>query len=92
LVVNLSSEEVDDDLGALDTSRDEDLAYKLFGNLNWDLLGPPGDNNIIVISDFEEEEVREDDRVDANVAPSSLKVSPTPSASTVDNDDAPKGV
>jgi hypothetical protein len=89
LVVNLSSDEED---VVPYTSRDEDLARKLFGDLNCGLLGPPDDNNVIFISNSEEEEVCEDDHADANAAPSSLRVSPTLSTSTPDNDDALNGV
>jgi hypothetical protein len=87
-MVNLSSEEEGVDL---DTSQDEDVACKLFDDLNHDLLGPLGDGNII-ISDSEEEEVRKNDRTDTDVAPSSLRVSLTPSASTTDDEDASDGV
>jgi hypothetical protein len=50
-VVALSLEEDDT---APDTLRDKDIARKLFGDLNHDLLGPLHDGIIIVISDFDE--------------------------------------
>jgi hypothetical protein len=61
LVVDLSSGEED---AFPDTSRDEEIAQKLFNNLNRGLLGPPNDGNINILSDSnkEEEEVCEDDR------------------------------
>jgi hypothetical protein len=63
LVVDLSSDEEDI---FPDTSRDEEFAKKLFGDLNRELLGLPGDNNIIVLSGSdEEEEVHEEDTVNA---------------------------
>jgi hypothetical protein len=66
-VVDLSSKE---EYAFLDTSRDEEIARKLFGDLKRVLLGPPDDNNMIFLSDSdEEEEVREDDHVDAEAAP-----------------------
>jgi hypothetical protein len=52
-VVNLSSEE---DIFP-NTSRDEEFTRRLFDDLNCGLLGPPGDGNIIVFNDFDEEEV-----------------------------------
>jgi hypothetical protein len=48
LVVDLSSEEED---ATPNTSRDEEIAQKLFGALNRGLLGPPDDENIIILSD-----------------------------------------
>jgi hypothetical protein len=38
------------------TLRDEEFPKKLFGDLNCELLGSPGDDNIIVLSDSDEEE------------------------------------
>jgi hypothetical protein len=73
-------------------SRDEDVTRKLFGDLNCVFLGSPNDGNVIVISDSEEEEVHEDDRVDADVAPFSLRISSAPSTSNVVDDDAPDEV
>jgi hypothetical protein len=35
----------------VDTSRDEEFARKLFGNLNHDIIGPAGDGKIIIIDD-----------------------------------------
>jgi hypothetical protein len=72
-VVDLSPEEVD---SLPDTSQDEEIAQKLFGDLNCGLLGMPHDDNIIILSDFnKEEEVRMDDRDE--VVPSSA-ASPLP--------------
>jgi hypothetical protein len=52
-MVDLSSQEEDT---APNTSRDEDIIRKLFDDLKCDLLGPPGDGNIIILNDSEEEE------------------------------------
>jgi hypothetical protein len=55
-----------------DTSRDEELVRKLFGDLNHDILGPPGDGKIIVLSDSDDEdETHEDATVNAEAAPPS---------------------
>jgi hypothetical protein len=35
----------------VDTSRDEELTKKVFGDLNRDILGPPRDGKIIVLYD-----------------------------------------
>jgi hypothetical protein len=53
LMVVLSSEEED---AFPDTSRDEEITRKLVGNLNRGLLGPPNDDRIVILSDFEDEE------------------------------------
>jgi hypothetical protein len=39
----------------IDTSRDEELARKLFDDLNHDILGPPGDGKIIILDDSDGE-------------------------------------
>jgi hypothetical protein len=39
----------------VDTSRDEEFARKLFGDLNHDILGPLGDGKIIIIDDSNDE-------------------------------------
>jgi hypothetical protein len=40
----------------VDTSRDEEFARKLFGDLNSDILGPPGDGKIIIIDDSDDDD------------------------------------
>jgi hypothetical protein len=74
-VVDLSSDEEDI---FPDTSRDEDFARRLFNDLNRGLLGPLDDGCIIIIiSDFdEEEEMHEDDAIDADAVPPSAVRSP----------------
>jgi hypothetical protein len=76
-----------------DTSRDEELARKLFGDLNRDILGPPGDGKIIVLSDSDDEDkTHEDAAVDAEAAPPS-DANPTDSPTFApDADDTPDGV
>jgi hypothetical protein len=75
-----------------DTLRDDDFATRLFGDLNHGLLGPPSDGKVTIISDSdEEEEVREEDAADADVALPSAVKTPAPTASTADVDDAAKG-
>jgi hypothetical protein len=55
-----------------DTSHDEEFTRRIFGDINCDVLRLLSDGNIIILSDSnEEEEVREEDVVDAKVAPSS---------------------
>jgi hypothetical protein len=89
-VVDLSSSSDGKGL-ILDTSWDEEFAKRLFGDLNHSVLGPPGDDKVIIPSDSdEEEEVREEDVIDAKATPSSAVKSPAPTASADDVDDADK--
>jgi hypothetical protein len=54
------------------TSRDEEFTKRLFGDLNHNVLGPPDNGNIIILSDSdEEEEVREEDAANVEAVPSS---------------------
>jgi hypothetical protein len=65
------------------------VARRLFGNLNRDLLGPPGDGNVIILSDSdEEEEALEMTATDA--APSAAVKFLTPATSTANADEDPK--
>jgi hypothetical protein len=76
-----------------DTSRDEEFARKLFGDLNRDILGPPGDGKIIVISDSDDEdEMHEDAAVNAEAAPPSAANSADSPTSASDVDETPDGV
>jgi hypothetical protein len=92
LVVDLCSSS--DEEGLIpDTSRDEEFAKKLFGDLNRDILGPPGDGMIIILSDSdEEEEVHEEDATNVEAAPTSVVRTPTLTASTASADEALKGM
>jgi hypothetical protein len=76
-----------------DTSRDEELARKLLGDLNRDILGPPGDDKIIVLSDSDDEdETHEDAAVNAEAAPPSVANSADSPTSAPDADETPDGV
>jgi hypothetical protein len=90
LVVDLASM-VEESLSNI--SRDEEFARRLFGELNRRLLGPPSDGNVIILSNFdEEEEACEEVTVDAEAAPPSIVNSLAPTVSTNDADDAPDEV
>jgi hypothetical protein len=91
-VVDLTSSSGEEDSVA-DTSRDEELARKLFGDLNRDILVPPGDGKIIVLSDSDDEdETHEDAAVNAEAAPPSVAYSADSPTSAPDADDTPDGV
>jgi hypothetical protein len=83
-VVNLSSPQYDED-HIHDTARDFKFAQHLFDELNHDLLRPPGDSKVIILSDSdEEEEGHEDKSVDAEYAATSTAVNPVSTASADD--------
>jgi hypothetical protein len=85
-VVDLSSSLGEEGLIA-DTSWDTEFTRLLFGNLNHDILGSPGDGKVIILSDSnEEEEVCEETTADADVAPSATEKCLAPTASTTDED------
>jgi hypothetical protein len=91
-IVDLASSSGEEDSVA-DTSRDEELASKLFGDLNRDILGPPGDGKIIVISDSDDkDETHEDTAVNAEAAPPSAANSADSPTSAPDADETPDGV
>jgi hypothetical protein len=76
-----------------DTSRDEEFARKLFGDLNRNILGPPGDSKIIIISDSDDEdETHEDAAVNAEAAPPSTANFADSPTSASDVNKTPDGV
>jgi hypothetical protein len=66
------------------------ISPKDFGELNRAVLGPPGDDKIIILSDSDEEEVREEKTIGTEDVAASATVNPTSTASTT-VDDAPVG-
>jgi hypothetical protein len=85
-VVDLSSFLDDKDL-IPDTSRDEEFAMRLFGDLNRGVLGSPDDDKVIILSDSDqEEEMCEEDATDVKATSSSAGKSPAPTASINDTD------
>jgi hypothetical protein len=90
LVIDLSSSLDEGDFIA-DTSRDAEFARRLYGDLNRDVLGPPGDNKVIILSDSnEEEEAHEETPADADATPSTVEKSLTPVASAIVYEDPGK--
>jgi hypothetical protein len=64
----------------VDTSRDEDLARKLFGDLNRDILRPPGDGKIIIINDSDNDDKAQEEKtagIKSMTAPTSADDAPT---------------
>jgi hypothetical protein len=63
----------------IDTSRDEELTIKLFGDLNRDILGPPGDGKIIVLDDFDNDDEAQEEKtagIESTTAPASADDAP----------------
>jgi hypothetical protein len=75
LVIDLSSSSDEDDLIA-DTSHDFEFAQRLYDELNRAALGPPSDGKIIILSDSEEGEVREEKNTGTKDAVASAVVNP----------------
>ncbi|WP_428610713.1 hypothetical protein [Sedimenticola sp.] len=70
-----------------DVSRDEEFVRRIFGELNCDVLGPPGNGKIIILNDSDEEkEVHEEKAFDIEAAPSSAARSPSQTTSADDAD------
>jgi hypothetical protein len=87
-VVDLSSSSDEGDL-IVDVSWEEEFTRRLFGDFNCDVLGPPNDDKIIILSDSdEEEEVHEEKATDVEAAPSSPAWS-TASTTSVDAEATP---
>jgi hypothetical protein len=88
-VIDLSSSSDEEDLIAA-TSHDFEFTQRLFGELNYAVLGPPGDGKIIILIDSDEEEVCEEKTTDIEYAAASVAVNPA-STAFADVDDAPAG-
>jgi hypothetical protein len=74
-----------------DTSCDAEFGRKLFDDLNRDILGPPGDDKVIILDDSNEEKEAPDEKtVGTELAATSAAINSAPTASVV-ADDAPKG-
>jgi hypothetical protein len=93
-MIDLSSSSDEEDL-IVNTSHDEELARRLFGDLNCAVIGPPGDGKIIILSDSdeeeEEEEVSKEKTNGTEDVATSTAINPASTASA-DADDAPTGV
>jgi hypothetical protein len=73
----------------IDTSRDMKLARKIFGDLNRDILGPPGDGKIIVLDDSNDDTEAQEEKtasIESIAAPASADLALSAPTSA---DDAP---
>jgi hypothetical protein len=63
----------------VDTSHNEELARKLFGDLNRDILGPSSDDKIIVIDDSDDDGDAQEEKtadIESTIAPASADDAP----------------
>jgi hypothetical protein len=70
---------LDPSLFIIDISCDEELARKLFEDLNRDILGPPGDGKIIVIDDSDDNGEAQEEKtadIESTTAPASADDAP----------------
>jgi hypothetical protein len=70
----------------VDTSRDEEIARKLFGDLNRDILEPSDDGKIIIIDDSDDE-AQEEGTVGIEPTTVSASTADAPAGARVDNSD-----
>jgi hypothetical protein len=71
-----------------DTSRDEEIPRKFFGDLNRDILRPPGDSKIITLNDSDDDgEAQEETtaEIESTVVPASAD--DAPADARIDNSD-----
>jgi hypothetical protein len=72
----------------VDTSRNEEFARKLFGDLNRDLLKPLGDDKIIIIDDSDDDdEAQEEGTAGAEPTAVPASAADAPTGTRVDNSD-----
>jgi hypothetical protein len=60
---------------AVDTSHDEEFTRKLFGDLYRDIVGPPGDDKIIIIDDSDDNDEAQEEGM-AGIDPTAVPVLP----------------
>jgi hypothetical protein len=78
---------LDEENTIANTSRDAEFTKKLFGDLNRDILGPPGDSKVIILNDFDEENEAPDERTaNTELVATSAAVNPASTASVVADD------
>jgi hypothetical protein len=64
----------------VDPSHDEELTRKLFGDLNYDILGPPGDGKIIILDGSDDDDEAQEEKtagIKSTAAPASTDDAPT---------------
>jgi hypothetical protein len=70
-------------------SHDEEIARKLYVELNREALGIPGDGGLVILSSDSEEEVTEEEEVDGEEKKEEVKDEPAGSGSLTGGEAAP---
>jgi hypothetical protein len=73
------------------TSRDAEFAKKIFGDLNHDILRPPGDGKVIILDDSDEEKEAPDEKTAHTELAATSAVVTLASTASIIADDAPVG-
>jgi hypothetical protein len=90
-MIDLSSSS-DEEKFIVDTFHDVELTKKLFGDLNRDILMPPGDGKIIVLDDSDDKTKTHEEKA-ADIEPATAPASADPASSApISADDAPVGM
>jgi hypothetical protein len=90
LMIDLSLS-LDDKNFITDTSHNTEFTKKLFGDLNYNILGPPGHDKVILHDDSDEEmEVQKEKTAGTEPMATTATVNLTSTGST-DTDDVPAG-
>jgi hypothetical protein len=79
---------LDPSLFNVDTSHDEEIARKLFSDLNRDILEPPSDSKIIILDDSDDDDEAQEEKtadIESTTAPAS--VDDAPAEARIDNSD-----
>ncbi len=72
----------------VDTSHDEELTRKLFGDLNRDILGPPGDSKIIALDDSDDDgEAQEEKTAGIESTTATASADDAPAGAKISNSD-----
>jgi hypothetical protein len=71
-----------------DTSHDEEIARKLFGDLNHDILRPPGDSKIIIVDNSDGDgEAQEETTTEIESTAAHASPDDAPAEARIDNND-----
>jgi hypothetical protein len=72
----------------VDTFRDEEITRKLFGDLNRDILKPPGDGKIIILNDSDDDgEAQEETTAEIESTGAPASTDDAPAEARIDNSD-----
>jgi hypothetical protein len=79
---------LDPSLFIVDTSRDEELDRKLFGDLNRNILGPPGDSKTIILDDSDDDDdAQEEETANTESTATPASTDDAPAEARIGNND-----